>query len=119
MFRLPVHPQSRLHLMWECASCFWVCCDVVWLPLQAFDIPSSTFSSLLWVAPMIFWTLDMLVSFIVGFYTLQGKLELGFRAIAVKYLKSWFVPDLLLVCNDWATLLIMMLSGSESDSGLV
>lgn len=49
--------------------------------------------------------MDLLACFCVGYHT-QGTVEMDPFKIAVHYIKSWFVLDLLLVFLDWIFLLI-------------
>merc|ERR1712154_712641 len=65
---------------------------------------------------MLFWTLDVPASFFVAFYAEDGHLEDRPAAIALRYLKGWFVPDILLVCNDWLSTMFVMIEDGTKDS---
>ena len=75
--------------------------DVVVIPVQLSfepeDIPLTIV--LFWVA-LVFWTLDMLLSFRTGYYT-RGTEELHPRKIAKRYASTWMPLDILIVSSDW------------------
>jgi len=47
-----------------------------------------------------FWTLNIPMNFITSFYV-DGLVEMRPAHIAARYVRRWFVPDLILVCIDW------------------
>lgn len=113
--QLPLRPRSKVRIFWEVLGMFLLFCDVIWLPLQAFEIPPSVAFSTL---QTIFWTLDIPSGFLTGYYKEDGKLDLKFANIASRYSKSWLLPDLLLVGNDWVVSAIMWLGvGGNSQYG--
>merc|ERR1719326_844555 len=52
-----------------------------------------------WVT-LLFWTCDMIASLLVG-YVKKGATIMKPSLIAKHYLRTWFVPDLLIVAADW------------------
>lgn len=95
-----IHPNSRLHLLWDILSMITLMVDILLTPMAVFDIHSSElFPWFTWIAAG-FWTMDMPVQCLVGFYT-RGVLELRPRRILGKYVRTSFALDLILVCMDW------------------
>jgi len=110
----PLHPRSTFHSSWEIASVLLLSLDLIWLPLQAFNMPPNTFFS---TVPLIFWTMDIFISFATGFYDKEGNLERGIRCIGKRYVRTWFLPDLFLVCNDWLVNIIEWVSMDLDEYG--
>ena len=75
--------------------------DVVMLPLQFFlEMPPTWLDAILaWVVP-IFWTCDMLVSFRTAFWR-GGKLIMKQQEITIRYVKTFFAFDLVVVTLEW------------------
>jgi hypothetical protein len=95
-------------MWWNIIGVAFVVYDFVMLPLHYFFLmPDSSFDDFLsWVVP-VFWTCDMLVSFRTGFWK-GSKLFIGSRDVALNYLKTFFVFDLFVLINEWATSLLLI-----------
>ncbi|CAK8985357.1 unnamed protein product [Durusdinium trenchii] len=74
--------------------------DIFFIPLQLFDVPAAYLMQWLDTTSLIFWTLDIFLSFFTGYYQ-KGRLELKHRKIACNYVKTWFFLDVLVVGIDW------------------
>ncbi|CAE7476930.1 KCNH7 [Symbiodinium sp. CCMP2592] len=61
-----------------------------------------------WIA-LIFWTVDVLFSFVTGYYY-NGQLVLDPHKIAIHYLTTWFFLDIAVIVPEWLT----MVAGSEA-----
>jgi len=86
--------------------------DILMIPMSAFNLPQTSFSRAMdWVITL-FWSMDIILTFFVGFYNL-GALEMRLSKIASRYLKSWFAIDILVVSVDW----VVMLAGDSSEEG--
>ena len=111
-----LHPGSRKRVGLDLLSVVVLSYDLVATPFfLAWDInaSSSSFSSLNWFST-IFWTVDIMFQFRTGFYE-HGNLQLRNRAIALRYLRTWFFLDITIVTGDWAALLITMLAVNISN----
>mmetsp|Transcript_11469 Transcript_11469/g.33062 ORF Transcript_11469/g.33062 Transcript_11469/m.33062 type:complete len:546 (+) Transcript_11469:3-1640(+) len=108
--RFVLSPGSPWRLTWDLLNFTIVGYDMVFLPLQAFDLSPHRFMAIMNWVTSIFWSLDMLVSFFTGFEN-NGLVEMRCSKIARRYLRSWFVFDLLLVAFEWFVLL------QETDGG--
>lgn len=111
----PIHPRSKGRVTWDMLSVLLLSMDMIWLPLQAFKIPAHfVFTAL----PLVFWSIDIILSFCTAFYTKDGNLESNLGPIARRYLRTWFAPDVVLVGSDLLACIIEVLSdGSENVGG--
>lgn len=99
-----LHPNSRIRMVWDVAGMLLLFHDLVVIPLQAFANGTSGFSadyvdfiSQYDLFVTLFWTFDVLVSFMTGYYSDQGFVEISHRKIAKNYMKTWFPLDLIIV----------------------
>ena len=89
------HPENKLRTSWDFFVLAVTVLGAIVIPLSVvFDLSSSpAAASVLWIIPAVF-IADILVQFNTGFYRL-GKTITRRSSIALRYLKSWFIPDLL------------------------
>lgn len=52
-----------------------------------------------------YWSLDIFLSFFVGFYD-SGRLVVKLERTVKHYLTSWFLLDITVVCLDWVFLIL-------------
>jgi hypothetical protein len=114
MFFVVLHPFSKYRVLWDfvgMAVCFH---DVTMLPAQVFELPEGylAFRSFWEWIFCAFWTIDILLNFSTGFISSEGLLEMRKDKVAEQYIRSWFVPDLVITVVDW-TSLIMSTGNSE------
>jgi len=104
--RLIVHPSNPRRNVWDLGSLVLVLYDMFSIPMGFFEPPDNPFTTfMIWVTRL-FWTCDMPLSFVSGFITKDGSIELRFSKVARKYLRSWFTLDCLVVGVDWFELLM-------------
>jgi len=116
MGRRIVHPYNPRKGTWDIISLILVVYDVFYIPLGFFPIdPNGWFLQFMKWLTRFFWSIDFPASFFCGFVTADGSIELRPWRIAKRYLKSWFVLDVLVVCVDW---LEFVLSEGGSAFGL-
>jgi len=96
-----IHPNSMKRLCWDVVSISLLASDIVVIPfVGAFDPPKSEVLLYTTWATMLFWTLDMGATMLTGYQ--DGKdVVVDFKRIALRYLKSWFALDCLIVGLDW------------------
>lgn len=63
-----------------------------------------------WLTRM-FWTFDIFGSFLTGYMTHDGFIELRPRMIARRYTRSWFLLDMLIVSTDWMEVIFQAMEG--------
>jgi voltage-gated potassium channel len=89
------HPENKLRTSWDFFVLAVTVLGAIVIPLAIiFGFSSSrTADALLWIIPAVF-IADILVQFNTGFFRL-GKVVSRRTSIALRYLSSWFVLDLL------------------------
>jgi len=95
-------PDSRRRIAWDLTSVLILSWDLVMIPLQlSFSITETPLIKVMTNFGMCFWTTDLLFTFFVGFYNQRGNIEMRPLRIAKRYMKTWFILDLLIVSLDW------------------
>lgn len=100
-----IHPHSTLRGTWDMMSLALVLYDMIYLPLGVFDPEPVTFTIFMAWYSRIFWTVDLPVTFMTGFLSIDGVVIMDMRYIAYRYLKTFFCMDIFLVAIDWAELM--------------
>eukprot|EP00929_Paragymnodinium_shiwhaense_P070400 TRINITY_DN35656_c0_g1_i1.p1 TRINITY_DN35656_c0_g1~~TRINITY_DN35656_c0_g1_i1.p1 ORF type:complete len:1044 (-),score=245.24 TRINITY_DN35656_c0_g1_i1:345-3476(-) len=97
---LMLTPYSKPRMIWDSLSFLLITYDAVTIPLQAFDPPDVVYEATSWISRF-FWALDIFVSFLTGYYREDELLEMRLGAVAMKYLRTWFMLDLVIVLSNW------------------
>jgi hypothetical protein len=97
----------------------FLCYDLLTVPLQVFRFEEHfhTVSMGVRYAAAVFWTLDIVASFFVGFHK-RGMVEMAPAKIAKHYIKSWFALDICIVTVDWSFLFLNFGSAEASTSAM-
>jgi hypothetical protein len=99
-----MNPASPFPLVWTLLFCVVLLVELMLIPIKVFNIPEEGFlQGWSWGAAF-FWTADLALSFCMGYLKDDGHAEQRLRLTARKYLKSWFVPDFIIVSLDWLAL---------------
>lgn len=114
-----MHPTCRRRVCWDMGGITLLLHDLIFIPFQVFDTGTGGlgdgYADFLRVLDFIgasFWLIDIFVSFLTGFYSAEGFVELTPNRVAKHYVKSWFPMDLLIVSVDWSSMFIGMSSAS-------
>jgi len=107
------YPSSPSRLAWDFIGAFLILYDLFAIPLDVFEPPETPFISGIDWFTLIFWTVNIPASLLVGFVKDGITIMSPFR-IAVQYFKTWFMVDLLVVVPDWA---FKMHAGEEGSGG--
>lgn len=101
-----VQPNSLRRLFWDLLGMTLVFWDMIWIPFLLFD-PGDMLGTEIcgWVA-RIFWTLDIPASFLTGYITHEGVLEMSGKKVSKRYMKSRLPFDLALVWADWIEVMV-------------
>jgi len=106
-----IHPNSRRRICWDIIGVLLLMHDLLMMPMGAFSHGTTglgeTYSDFLvffdW-SSVLFWTLDMFLSFLTGHLTNEGIIELEPMRAMRYYLHSWFPLDLFIVISDWVSI---------------
>jgi len=101
---LMTRPFSTKRIAWDVMSLFIMGYDIVFIPLMAFNLQRSALTIAATWCTTIFWTCDILNSCSSGYHK-RGVLEMRPRKVFKKYIKSWCLPDCIVVLVDWVVLL--------------
>eukprot|EP00928_Gymnodinium_smaydae_P041513 TRINITY_DN28089_c0_g1_i1.p1 TRINITY_DN28089_c0_g1~~TRINITY_DN28089_c0_g1_i1.p1 ORF type:complete len:707 (-),score=46.53 TRINITY_DN28089_c0_g1_i1:308-2428(-) len=100
-----LHPESNIRGLWDVGGCMFVGYDLLFLPIQLLNPPTSTFVSFMSWITRLYWSVDILMSFASGYITSSGQIQLVLSKIAKRYLCTWFILDIAIVLLDWIDLL--------------
>mmetsp|Transcript_118053 Transcript_118053/g.220636 ORF Transcript_118053/g.220636 Transcript_118053/m.220636 type:complete len:914 (+) Transcript_118053:152-2893(+) len=96
-----LHPYTSKRACWDIMSLILVVYDMIMIPFQLFEPPQNYFIDVCTWTTRLFWTFDMVMSFITGVVTTDGHIEMHLVQIAKRYLKTWFPLDMMIVGSDW------------------
>eukprot|EP00931_Biecheleriopsis_adriatica_P015307 TRINITY_DN11776_c1_g2_i1.p1 TRINITY_DN11776_c1_g2~~TRINITY_DN11776_c1_g2_i1.p1 ORF type:complete len:898 (+),score=167.57 TRINITY_DN11776_c1_g2_i1:20-2713(+) len=100
--RFVSQPSSGKRIIYETVGLFLIFFDIIWLPLQAFEPPTSLITGFMGWASTLYWTFDIPCSFFVGFVVpSQGIVETRLPKIAKNYARTWLAFDIIVVLIDW------------------
>jgi len=106
-----VKPGSAQHLAHAVCCLTVMLYDVVSLPMiVAFALEDMAELKSLNFAACAFWTYDIATNFRLG-YNDQDRVEMRFHKIASRYMKTWFVFDIVVISFDWFTYVIEDMRG--------
>jgi hypothetical protein len=109
---LVMNPSSRARLIWEVLGIPLLTYDLALIPMQVFEIPPNSVTKGISSASMMYWTLDLLASFFVGYHTSDSKLVMDWAKICKRYLRFTFWLDLFIVAIDWLLLAVASMEAS-------
>eukprot|EP00933_Yihiella_yeosuensis_P050065 TRINITY_DN47831_c0_g1_i1.p1 TRINITY_DN47831_c0_g1~~TRINITY_DN47831_c0_g1_i1.p1 ORF type:complete len:724 (+),score=94.89 TRINITY_DN47831_c0_g1_i1:35-2206(+) len=111
-----LHPHNRARLPWSLLGLAAIAWDIIFLPFDFSVSVGDDFAAILSFVGRIslcYWILDMILHFITGI-----EVEVGVEMRPVKiisaYMKSWFIPDLLINVMDALVYLIQSFGGTWS-----
>eukprot|EP00928_Gymnodinium_smaydae_P069796 TRINITY_DN5351_c0_g2_i1.p1 TRINITY_DN5351_c0_g2~~TRINITY_DN5351_c0_g2_i1.p1 ORF type:complete len:883 (-),score=104.79 TRINITY_DN5351_c0_g2_i1:86-2734(-) len=98
-----LRPSSPVRLQWDVMGMGMIIYDLMFIPLDlAFELPQSgVLTAMFWIT-LLFWTLDVPITFVSGYY-INGTEEMRLSRIASNYLRTWFLLDVGIIGLDWFT----------------
>uniref|UniRef100_A0A7S2MMA8 Ion transport domain-containing protein n=1 Tax=Zooxanthella nutricula TaxID=1333877 RepID=A0A7S2MMA8_9DINO len=101
--RFVVHPSCTKRLVWEFIGVFFVLYDLVVLPLPFIEATQTDFVIAMGWLLRLFWTADIGISFLTGYLSqdAEGMTEMRPSKVALRYLKTRLLLDLVIVSCDW------------------
>jgi len=85
--------------------------DAIVLPLGAFELPESGFLITMEFLSLCFWTLDIVGTFLVGYYEAGVEIKDPVK-IAYRYLRQFFLFDVVVTGSSWV--LSLLVEGSKT-----
>jgi len=116
--RIVSNPTSRRRFIWELSGFVFVVYDCIMIPLQAFSPAMSDFGVFTLWFTAIFWTLDFVRSFFLGYYN-EGLVEMRLVMIARKYVRTMCIPDAFIITIDWLLIVLEDMDQDANDSTVV
>jgi hypothetical protein len=117
VLRFFCHPNQPFRTVWDGVQVVLLLYLLVAVPLRvAFDVDVefNTFAFWFDVGVDIYFITDVVVNFRTAFYNKGGILEIDLRTIAIEYLKTWLVLDIL---TCFPVTYIIMLIKWDTDGG--
>lgn len=93
-------------LVWDLMSIICIVYDFVMAPMEFMEVPTILATFILAWFNRIFWSCDILVSFLTSFTLPDGTEEVRLAGIAGHYVRTWFFADAAMVLADWMEVLL-------------
>lgn len=109
-----LNPMGHFRNFWDFTGICLLAMDTIFLPVQFVTEDFYEMFPILQIKSQIavfYWFIDIVISFFTG-YLDKGSLVDDHRAIARRYIKSWFLPDLVVTAID----LVLMFMGEVSST---
>jgi len=110
--RLISYPSSLHRLVWDMMGGLLIMYDLFAVPLQAFDPPESPAGLAMDWITLVYWTMNVGASLTTG-YVEEGITVMDPSLIVLRYLRTWFIVDLVVLGPDWVFTIIASDSGNE------
>jgi len=110
-----IKPDSQRRLTFEVISVFVLMFDVIYTPysLTWDKVVDESVGLPIVMCSTGFWVVDLLLSFVTGFHTSEGHVEMRFKKIVPRYLRSWFLIDFSCVAGDLVNIFPVLFLGSS------
>jgi CRP-like cAMP-binding protein len=95
--RFSINPENFFRNLWDFYLSVWLIYSCIVTPVNLAFLETKP-GDPLFVVDMIIdfsFLVDVIINFFTGFYDNEGAIHLGNKEIALNYLKSWFLLDLL------------------------
>lgn len=102
---LPLSPQATIRLAWDMVGLLLVLHDAITIPLLLTVVLQNSFSPPMDIGTVVYWSTDIVLWFLTATYV-KGELKVEFKEIAWRYVKTWLVPDMLVVLPEWVALVM-------------
>lgn len=111
-----MNPTSPTRLSWVILGMMLLLYELIVFPLSVFELPDDGFVGVMRWMGQIYWTLDIIVTFLTG-VVLNGELVMDIGRIARTYVRTWLIFDSLVTIPVWFIMFIPGLeSGAETSS---
>jgi len=110
-----IFPSSPGKLTWDVIGAALIVYDLFAISMQVFSPPETGLTIFMQWFILIYWTLNMLVSCMVG-YIDKGIFVMVPHKVVLHYLKTWFLIDIIVVGSDW--IFSLSESGNSAESSV-
>lgn len=110
-----IFPSSPGKLTWDIVGATLIVYDLFAISMQVFSPPDTGFTNFMQWFILIYWTVNMLVSCMVG-YIDKGIFIMVPHKVILHYLKTWFLIDIIVVGSDW--IFSLSESGNSAESSV-
>lgn len=110
-----IFPSSPGKLTWDVIGAALIVYDLFAISMQVFSPPETGLTIFMQWFILIYWTLNMLVSCMVG-YIDKGIFVMVPHKVVLHYLKPWFLIDIIVVGSDW--IFSLSESGNSAESSV-
>jgi len=110
---LVITPGSPFFLFWNILFVVFLFYELAVFPMAAFDLPQDVLYKMTFCT-ITYWTLDFAVSLNTGFQDKNGDIVKDRKKIAQRYMRTWMIPDVVIVGADWLMLLLTGGSGKNA-----
>jgi hypothetical protein len=106
-------PSSHTKLTWDVIGIPVLAWDLITIPMQVFDIGDTPVMLFMGWVTLIYWTLDIPMTFSTGFFDdIDGSLVMEFKRIVRNYMHGFFFLDFIIIGADWFSIGIGMAGSS-------
>eukprot|EP00403_Amphidinium_massartii_P004537 CAMPEP_0178375138 /NCGR_PEP_ID=MMETSP0689_2-20121128/2733_1 /TAXON_ID=160604 /ORGANISM="Amphidinium massartii, Strain CS-259" /LENGTH=937 /DNA_ID=CAMNT_0019995121 /DNA_START=1 /DNA_END=2811 /DNA_ORIENTATION=- len=110
-------PTSKLRMVLDLASLCVLSYDLITTPyIIAWQVDWEGWLQVATYFTLIFWTMDIGISFRTGYWDSHGQLECSPVAIAAHYLRTFFIIDVSAVASDLSTVIINTANSGEGSA---
>lgn len=104
--KMIIKPDSLKHTVWVQLGTLIAIYEMVMIPMVFFKIDELPIILTVNWFVRIYWLLDMLISFITGYYLSDGRCEVRPERIAWNYFSSWLPFDATIIILDWVDVIM-------------
>jgi hypothetical protein len=109
-----LEPTGSVRLAFDAMGILMLVYDLFITPvIIAWNIEFQGFVLYATMAVVLFWTFDIVVMCCTGFFH-KGQLEMRFRQIFLRYLKTLLLPDVIFVALDWMVIILSQVDSSTA-----
>lgn len=113
-----LQPSSISHVCWNLCALLLIFYDLVTVPLEIFNPPATDFLFAMLLITSLFWTFDIILTFMTGHMSRDGMVSMKPGFVAMKYACTWLPVDTCLVICNWVSLFFDERSDKSGTEGL-
>jgi hypothetical protein len=107
-----LNPASHAKLAWDVVGIPVLAWDLITIPMQVFQIGDTPLMLTMGWVTLIYWTIDIPVTFVTGYFNHDGDLIMSLGQIRHHYLRGFFFLDFIIIAADWVSIFIGLLGDS-------